>query len=419
MALIGAWPTLSGIEAFTTAHLVAAADRWSTTADLWEGSFTRLARDVLRPGGAEWTGDGAEVAQRGVDNAGVTARGASNQLRDAVGIATFGADQLDGLHAKTLDAIAAARDDGFQIDEDLSVTDTRRHPWGSSAYVARQAEAEEHAESIQSNARQLLALDNQYAAKLVATTEGLDTLTLDAPGGETPPANEHNGIQLVDYHAPLPESPKAPPPEPPPGGWSNDPITRAAQKVAYGHAWRDHSGEFPDMTKDQLAQQIEKMFRATAENPASLTIGRTLDGAPVLYDPKTNIVVIRDPGAADAGTAFKPTRGADYVENGKIATRVPSIPPGELADGVLRLAPPPVEAKPPEPPPRAVPPPIVESPAEPKAPAVRGGPMGGLPVFGGAVPDGSLPYLVDPPGLDAGGDDLPVIGDGEPDGPGL
>jgi hypothetical protein len=45
--------------------------------------------------------------------------------------------------------------------------------------------------------------------------------------------------------------------------------------------------------------------------------------------------------------------------------------------------------------------------------------MGGLPVFGGAVPDGSLPYLVDPPGLDAGGDDLPVIGDGEPDGPGL
>ena len=31
--------------------------------------------------------------------------------------------------------------------------------------------------------------------------------------------------------------------------------------------------------------------------------------------------------------------------------------------------------------------------------------------------DGSLPYLVDPPGPDATGPDLPVIGDGKPDVP--
>jgi hypothetical protein len=75
------------------------------------------------------------------------------------------------------------------------------------------------------------------------------------------------------------------------------------------------------------------MFRANIENPSSLIIGRAADGAPVIYDPKTNIIVIRDPGAADAGTVFKPTRGANYAENIKIANRVPSIPPGELADG--------------------------------------------------------------------------------------
>jgi hypothetical protein len=80
------------------------------------------------------------------------------------------------------------------------------------------------------------------------------------------------------------------------------------------------------------------MFRANAENPASLIIGRTLDGAPVLYDPRTNIIVIRDPGAADAGTALRLTRGVDYVENSKIGTRVPSIPPGELADGAFKAS---------------------------------------------------------------------------------
>ena len=64
--------------------------------------------------------------------------------------------------------------------------------------------------------------------------------------------------------------------------------------------------------------------------------------------------------------------------------------------------------------PSAVPPSIVEPPAEPKAPPVRGGPPGGLPL-GGALPDGSMPHLVEPP--DAGGPDLPVIGDGESDVP--
>ena len=67
--------------------------------------------------------------------------------------------------------------------------------------------------------------------------------------------------------------------------------------------------------------------------------------------------------------------------------------------------------------PGAVPPAVVEPPAEPKAPPVRGGTLGGLPLGGGVPKDGSLPYLVEPPGLDATGPDLPVIGDGRPDMP--
>lgn len=265
MALIGALPSLSWIAGFTTAPLTAAAPRWSATADAWEQSFTQLARDLLRPGGTEWTGNGAEAAQDSTDNAAMTARGASNQLRDAAGIATFGADQLDGLHAKTLAAIAEARGDGFEINEDLSVTDTHRNPWGSSAYAARQARAEEHAETIQSCAGQLLALDNQYAAKLEAATAGLDTLALDAPGGDTPPANGHNGIQLVSNHTwkegPTPDAGDEPPTDPQqpqvrglppegvhppvPGDLTPGPASRPSEAGKGGQSlWDKHGGEW-------------------------------------------------------------------------------------------------------------------------------------------------------------------------------
>jgi hypothetical protein len=200
VAFIGALLTLSWIEGFTTAPMTASAPRWSATADLWEHSFAQIVRDVLRPGGAEWTGNGADSAQESTDNAAMTARAASYQLRDAAGIAIFGADQLDGLHSKTIAAIADARGDGFEVNDDLSVVDRRGNAWGSGAFVARQARAEEHAETIQSCAGQLLALDNEYAAKLEAATAGLDALALDPPAGDTPPANGHNTIQLVSSH---------------------------------------------------------------------------------------------------------------------------------------------------------------------------------------------------------------------------
>lgn len=264
MALIDAQPTLSWIASFTTAPLTAAAPRWSATADLWEQSFNQIAREVLRPGGAEWTGNGAEAAQDSTDKATMIARGASNQLRDAAGVATFGADQLDGLHAKTLAAIAAARGDGFEVNEDLSVTDTRRNPWGSSAYADRQARAEEHAETIQSCAGQFLALDNQYAAKLEAATAGLDTLALDAPAGDSPPTNGHNGIQLVSNYwmeGPIPDvgdEPPAEPPQPParglppegvrppiPGDPTSGPASRPSEAGKGGQSlWDENGGEW-------------------------------------------------------------------------------------------------------------------------------------------------------------------------------
>jgi hypothetical protein len=272
LALVGALPTLSWIEAFNTEPLTAAAPRWNATAELWEQSFAQLGSDVLRPGGTDWTGDGAEAAQDSADRAAMTARGASNKLRDAAEVATLGADQLDGLHAKALAAIAEASGDGFQINEDLSVTDTHRNPWGSSAYAARQAKAVEHAESIQSYAGQLLALDSQYASKLEAATAGLDTLRLDAPGGETPSTNGHNGIHLVGNHTwkdgPAPGNGPEPPPNPqqprvrglPPPGVSPPvagdltpgPASRPSEVRKGGQSlWDENGGEWRYFPGDQ------------------------------------------------------------------------------------------------------------------------------------------------------------------------
>jgi hypothetical protein len=180
----------------------------------------------------------------------------------------------------------------------------------SAQRVARQAQAQAFAADIRQRAAGLVAVDREISANLLAATEGLGTVSFDdapIPGSDgTPPhKTERNGVQLVDNHFPLPERPRTDP-EPPPGGWSHDPLTRAAQKIARGHSWDKHSGEFRGMTQDQLTNAIKDMLRRNSQDPASLIIERTPDGAPALYDPKKDIIVIRDPKALDAGTVFKP-----------------------------------------------------------------------------------------------------------------
>jgi hypothetical protein len=97
------------------------------------------------------------------------------------------------------------------------------------------------------------------------------------------------------------------------------------------------------------------MLQRNSQDPASLIIGRTPDGAPVLYDPKQNIIVIRDLRALDAGTVFKPdVPNLEKYLGKKMPTRVISIPPDELADLPAPAAAPPGRAPAapqPEPPP--------------------------------------------------------------------
>lgn len=235
-------------------------------------------------------------------------------------------------------------------------------------WAARRAQAQDLSSVIRGKAAALAAVDEEAAAKLAAAAAALSGLSHDDSGesGDSAP------IQLVDFHGvPLPEKPAWTSPDPPPGGWRADPVTRAAQKIAYGHASAKHlANEWPPgTTREQLASEVERIMRAGTNPNGGMVVGRTSDGAPAVYDPKSNTLVIRDLGAADAGTAFRPTRGESYIAD-KVPTRLPSLPPTELADGPAR-------------------PPVQSPRAEPQAPRVA--PRVGLPPIAGVPPLVQLP----------------------------
>lgn len=375
--------TLSQICAWDVDHLTAATTHWTNTANQWDDTFTLLAQRMASPSGVPWSGGAADSAQQKAGADWWAVRRLADRLHGAAGIARAGVSDLRTARQQVISTVGEAHGAGFAVWEDLSVSD-RQAAQTPTERAIRTAQAEAFTSEIRSRAAALAELDSELAARIASAAMALrDTPRGASAGVETKVASF--------FTAPFPEKPPNPPPQPPPGGWSDDPLTRAAQKIAYGHAYREHLADFSGMTPDQLAQQIEKMFRANTENPGSLSIGRTADGAPVLYDPKTNLIVIRDPRGADLGTAFRPDDGATYAETRKMNTRVVSIPPSELADGPVN-APPPPEPKPQE-----------QAPPRPASP-VRAAPLFIPPElieFPHGVGDGDLPIL-ESNGQDAG-----------------
>jgi hypothetical protein len=377
---------LSEIQGWDVTHLEGAATDWRATAQHWENSFTSIHQASVAPGGTAWQGAAAEAAQARAFADLVKVRGLADALHESAAIARRGAETLNSAKQSVLDATKDAGEAGYVVHEDLSVTSSR-------GGAAAQAQAQVYAARIRERAVQLSAHDHEIAAKITSATAPLSEVSFPEP--PTAPRDNKPKIQAVDQHtfkgAPNPE------PEPPPGGWSTDPLMRAAQKIAYGHASGPdgHLGEFPGMTKDQLADLIHNMF---TRDPKDLIVGRARDGAPVLYDPKNNVIVIRDPTGADCGTVFKPRDGINYVLGGsderpKIVTREPSIPTGQLADSPLPKPVEPPHTAPAAPAPSAPRSPVEVQPApKPQAPSVKEGPM--LP-GGPATPFG--PTIAPPP----------------------
>jgi hypothetical protein len=387
------FPSLSEVIAWNSAYLDDAVTHWNKAADKWDDAYSQTYRQAQRPGGTEWIGAAADAAVEKVGSDRLAVVRAADTLREAARNAQSGSSRLSFARQRVLNSVAEAEEAGFNVGEDYSVTSVQSGG-GAAARAARDAQALAFASRIHVRLAELMATDEEVASAITTAANGVQLLGFsDRP--IVRPGEDKPTVQGVSFFGPLPERPKLEP-DPPPGGWSDDPVTRAAQKIAYGHAFGEHGArEFPGLSKDELARIVDDMFRRASGDSSGLLVGRTADGAPVLYDPKTNIIIIRDPKALDCGTVYRPNvpNLSAYLD-GKVPTRVGSLPPDQLSDGPIS----PVAPRPPGPrlPDAPVEPPR-PAPEVTKAPPVRGGPLPGAPQF------------VPVPGLTAGREP-PVIG---------
>jgi hypothetical protein len=182
--------TLSQIKAWDVDYLTEAADHWAGTADRWDSAFAEAHQQAHA---VAWEGAGA-TAMRGrvtADKAHVASK--ADQLREAASVARRGASDISAAQRKVMYAIEDAQKRGFQVDEDLSVFDTRNCP-SAPQRAARRAQAQELAAEISQRAGELSALDNQVATGITAVAGDVDKM---------PFASAHQGardghLQLVD-----------------------------------------------------------------------------------------------------------------------------------------------------------------------------------------------------------------------------
>lgn len=114
--------TLSQIRAWSTEHLIDAAGYWTETADRWEDVFLQMRNQAHA---IAWNGAGGDGLRQRTRADFSTVSGIADQLRRAATIARNGAGTIDAAQRRVMYAVEDAQDAGFNVGEDLSVTDTK------------------------------------------------------------------------------------------------------------------------------------------------------------------------------------------------------------------------------------------------------------------------------------------------------
>ena len=114
--------SLSQVQGWDTGYLTAAAERWSTTARLWEDGFTGLSTELADGSGAGWDGATAEAAQRRAYTDRMAVIGLADRLHSAAAIARDGARRIGDAQRAVLRVVWAAHQSGFTVQQDFSVT---------------------------------------------------------------------------------------------------------------------------------------------------------------------------------------------------------------------------------------------------------------------------------------------------------
>ncbi len=187
-------PTVSQLLAWTGHHLTEGADYWDDLAHRWERAFVEVEQRT-RDGG--WDGAGSDAAaERAYWDRIRVANGPVADLREAVTVARQGAADVQLAQNRFRDALTAARDAGFDVGDEYSVTD-RRTGGTVAERAAREAEAQEFAQDIRYHAAQLISLDNHIAARLSQRLSQVENLVFDEHGGVPLPNRKSNGVRLV------------------------------------------------------------------------------------------------------------------------------------------------------------------------------------------------------------------------------
>lgn len=245
-------PSLSQLQAWETDHLCRAATHWSNTADDWQNSFDRVAREMASPGGFYWRGAAAESAQTRVNTDRARVLGAADDLRVASAIARAATDEIAAAKSRALNAVGEAHGQGFIVSEDLTVTD-RLVSSTPAEHAARVAQAQIFATNIRRRALMLVATDERFASRIASAVTGLGDLAFT----ESPTHDRQDRVvQAVDFsQSPPPPEPNEPqpprglPPEgispPVAGDLTPGPASRPSEAGKGGQSlWDENGGEW-------------------------------------------------------------------------------------------------------------------------------------------------------------------------------
>jgi hypothetical protein len=379
MAAVGGFPSLSQLLSWPTEHLTQAAANWETIGGRCYELANQVWQDTLS---IDWQGVAADTLRNATHADMMTTSAVADQLQSAAKVARTAASDLHTTRSRVRYAVEDARTAGFDVGENLSVTD--RSSGGSAAQrSARQVQAQTLAADIGQRAAQLVGLDQQVAGKITAAVAGIGQTFPPRPAPNAPPTNGQ--VHTVDHHTFKQEPPPpAPPPVNPFAGWTDAQKAQVATEIANGHALKHFSGTPPP----DLARSIYD-----AMNDPNTRIGTSTKSGGLTLLKSDGTVIFINPQDGDYGTAFvpKPQPGVDmwrtpleYFEQNTRAVeplappppgRFPPLTPGEMA---------PRPAAPVEPPP----------PAPTSAPLPKGG-EGSMMPGGPGTPIG--PTLAPPP----------------------
>lgn len=384
MSAVAALPTLAQLLAWPTEHLTQAANHWEAVAGRCYGVANQVWRDALT---VDWQGAAADGLRTETHSDMLTTSAAADQLQEAAKVARKGTSDLYAARSRVRYAVEDARTAGFDVGENLSVTDRSRS--GTTAQrVARQAQGQAFADEIRQRAAQLVVLDQHVAGNVTASVAGIRDTFPPMSARAMPP--KPTQVQAVDHHWKQDPAP-APTPEPvSPNGPTADDIRRVLDKLPQGGN--------PRVREVRSPADLGNLWRWAQQNGVEIPNGYGDPSIGIRYQlPDGTIIGQR----WSAESTRKPVLDFDIPSPGGY-TKVHINPRG----GVPDIPAPPRPAPPATPPARTpVEPPTVTRP--PAAPAPGRAP----PIIGiGPLPPESVPHPVHPPHSHHG---PPVLGKDE------